>query len=102
MRGLSVLDGAKLVYVRQGGAGAGPLREMYAGPYEVLRRSEKVFQLRVGDRVETVAADRLKPHSGEDPVPAMPRRHGRPPWSGGTGSPGSGLAGGPVAAAENL
>ncbi len=104
VRGSSVLDGATFVYVRQGSAGAGPLREVYAGPYEVLRRSEKVFELQIRDCVETVAADRLKQHSGVDPVPALPPRRGRPPGSGGSGSPGSGsrLEGGPVAAAENL
>ncbi len=64
---------------------------MYAGPYKVLRRSEKVYELQVGDPVERVVADWLKPHLGEEPVPALPPHHGRPPGSGGSGSLGSGL-----------
>ncbi len=100
-RSSGILDAAEFVYVRHGGAQAGPLKEQYAGPYRVLRRSQKVFELQVGDRVETVAADRLKPHTGADPAPAQPPRRGRPPGSGGSGRPGSGLEGAPVDAERN-
>ncbi len=55
-----------------------------------------MYELQVGDRVERVAADCLKPHLGEDPVPAQLPRHGRPPGLGGSGSPGSRLGEGHV------
>jgi hypothetical protein len=39
-----------------------------------------VFRLQVGDREEAVSVDRLKPHTGAEPVqPAAPPRRGRPP-----------------------
>jgi len=92
----SILEAAAWVYVRRGVA-AGPLAPPYEGPYKVLRRWEKVVELQVGGRVERVSADRLKPHRGEEPTPAQPPRRGRPPGSGGAGSPdpgGPGLVGG--------
>ncbi len=46
--------------VRRGGN----LSPLYAGPYTVLDRGEKVFRLHVGERDETVSVDRLKPHTG--------------------------------------
>ena len=104
LRGSGTLEwysGCGGVYVRSGGAQAGPLRELYAGPYKVLRHSQKVFELQVGDRVETVAADRLKPHTGADPAPAQPPRRGRLPGSGGCGRQGSGLEGIPVETERN-
>ena len=100
--GCSILDAARFVQVCSSGSQAGPLGVQYAGPYEVLRCSRKDFELRIGDKLETVASDRLKLHSGADPVPAQPPRHGRPPGSGGVGSLGSGLEGAPVDAARNL
>ena len=73
------LISADTVYVRRGGA-LPPLTPPYAGPYRVIRRSAKFFQLQVGQRVETVSVDRLKPHLGELPViPAAPPARGRPP-----------------------
>ncbi len=95
MRGNSITSEVSFVYVRRGNS-AGPLSDMYTGPYKLLRRSDKVYELQVGNRVEKVAADRLKPHLGEEPVPAQPPRRGRPPGSGGSGSPGSGLGEGHV------
>ena len=69
------------VYVRRGGT-LPPLAPLYAGPYAVLERGEKVFRLQVGDREEAVSVDRLKPHTGAEPVqPAAPPRRGRPPGS---------------------
>jgi transposase InsO family protein len=92
---------AAYVYVRRGNV-AGPFQPPYSGPYEVLRRRQKVFELQVGARVEAVSVDRLKPHRGAAPVsPAAPPRRGRPPGSGGSSSSPSSspsLGGGHVAA----
>ena len=65
-------------YVRRGNS-AGLLSKMYAGPYKVLRRSENVNELQVGNLVERVTADLLKPHLGKELVPAQLPCHGRPP-----------------------
>jgi len=66
------------VYVRKGGPGT-PLSPLYSGPYQVLSSGPKVFKLRVGERVEVVSIDRLKPHRGAAPVqPAQPPARGRP------------------------
>ncbi len=65
--------------------GAGGVHEclrQYAGPYLVLERGEKVFRLQVGNREEAVSVDRLKPHTGAEPVQlATPPKRGRPPGS---------------------
>jgi len=82
--GSGLLDGVEWVYVRRGQHG-GPLEQAYVGPYQVLERTDKVFKLQVGDRVEVVSADRLKPHRGSTPTPGEPPRRGRPPGSGGGG-----------------
>jgi transposase InsO family protein len=69
---------ADLVYVRRGGA-SHALATPYVGPYRVLQSGPKFFSLQVGDRVETVSIDRLKPHLGLRPLqPASPPRRGRP------------------------
>ncbi len=53
---------------------------LYEGPFAVVQSGEKVFQVRVGPRVEVVSVDRLKPHMGADvPRPASPPSRGRPP-----------------------
>ena len=83
--GSGMLDGADLVFVPRG-QGGGPLAQSYAGPYRVLERTDKCFKLRVGNRVETVSADRLKPYRGSEVQDeASPPRRGRPPGSGGNG-----------------
>ncbi len=67
------------VYIRRGGT-LPPFAPLYAGPYAVLERGKKVFKLQVGDREEAVSVDRLKPHTGVEPVqPAAPPKLGRPP-----------------------
>jgi transposase InsO family protein len=69
------------VYIRRGGI-LPPFAPLYARPYAVLERGEKVFRLQVGDREEAVSVDRLKPHMGAEPVqPAAPPKRGRPPGS---------------------
>ncbi len=74
----SKLDSAEWVYVRRGGQGT-PLADNYLGPYKVVSRDQKVFRVQMGEAVEVISRDRLKPHLGEkDPVPAVPPRRGRP------------------------
>ena len=73
------LDSASWVYVRCGGQGR-PLEDKYSGPYKVVDRGPKVFKLQLGEKVEVVTRDRLKPHLGQlDPEPAQAPRRGRPP-----------------------
>ena len=69
---------AAYVYVRRGGSGT-PLAPLYAGPYLVLRRESKFFELQIGSRHEVISVDRLKPHLGPSPVTAAtPPPRGRP------------------------
>jgi hypothetical protein len=51
---------ASFVHVQRGGA----IPLLYIGPYQVLSRSPKFFQLFVGGKTEAVSVDRLKPHLG--------------------------------------
>jgi hypothetical protein len=69
----------KFVYIRKGGV-LPPLAARYDGPYEVKARRPKYFDILVGQTVEKVYVDRLKPHMGADPAAvAQPPRCGRPP-----------------------
>jgi len=77
----SDLHSSCFVFVRRD-AHRTPLERPYEGPFRVLQRSPKTFQLDIGGRTETVSVDRLKPaHLDIDqPVTvAQPRRRGRPP-----------------------
>ena len=50
-----------------------PLAPLYEGPYKVLSRSLKTFQLQVGKRVEVVSVQRLKPAvTANDEAPVEP------------------------------
>ena len=40
------------------------MADKYSGPYQVLERGNKAWKLQVGERVEVVSGDRLKPHLG--------------------------------------
>jgi Integrase core domain/Integrase zinc binding domain len=94
---------AQYVYVRRGAA-ANPMAPPYDGPFLVLQRGEKTFQLQIGQRRETISMDRLKPHEGEGPVAVgQPPKKGRPPRTGGgkVDSCGAESAGGPCSGAEN-
>jgi hypothetical protein len=74
----ATLQAAKFVYVHRGGAGT-PLAAPYVGPFEVVSSGPKFFSLKVGDRVETVSVDRLKPHQDQHPpVVAEAAKRGRP------------------------
>jgi hypothetical protein len=70
---------AKFVYIRRGAAGLS-LVPHYEGPFAVVESGGKAFRVRLGQRVEVVSVDRLKPHLGSDqPQLASPPTRGRPP-----------------------
>src|SRR5450830_1760762 len=70
---------AEMVLVRRDGVST-PLTARYDGPYRVLRRSLRVFELQVGNRVEKVSTLRLKPaYADPNADVALPPRRGRPP-----------------------
>ncbi len=76
------LQQTSFVYIRRGAPPSG-LSPLYQGPYKVLLRGAKVFQVDIGGRTEVISVDRLKPHLGSSPVqPAEPPRRGRPPAGG--------------------
>ena len=71
---------AKFVFLRRD-AHRTPLQRPYEGPFKVVQTGEKTFKLAIGDRIETVSIDRLKPAhlDADQPVlVAQPRRRGRP------------------------
>ena len=73
----SPLDGADWVYVAKGGAQQ-PMADKYSGPYKVLERGNKAWKMQVGERVDLVSRDRLKPHLGSvAPRAAVPPTRGR-------------------------
>ena len=65
------LEKPELVYVRRGGS-MPPLTPPYSGPFPVLARTPKFFRLLIGQKEEVVSVDRLKPHTGQQPVEAPP------------------------------
>ena len=73
----SILEGASNVYMRRCTVGS-PLVGSYSGPYQVLRREQKILSLQIGDRQEWISADRVKPHAGGAPEAAQPPKRGRP------------------------
>ena len=75
------LQKAKFVFVRRDARRA-PLQTPYDGPFEVVERSNKHFTLRLGNQLDKVSIDRLKPaHIDQTHPPnvAEPPRRGRPP-----------------------
>ena len=60
----SPLDGVDWVYVAKEGGGQRPMADKYSGPYKVLERGNKAWKQQVGERVNLVRRDRLKPHLG--------------------------------------
>ena len=74
-------DAATHVYVQRRGVGP-PLADNYTGPYLVLEKGPKVFKLQLGERIEVLSRDWLKPHAGQaPPATAEPPRRGQPPRS---------------------
>ena len=74
----TLLTGSSHVYVKRGPPG-GTLEQKFSGPYQMLENNGKTCKLKVGQRVEVVSADRLKPHLGVPVEVAVPPRRGRPP-----------------------
>ena len=73
------LSNAKFVFVRED-TSKPLLAPLYRGPYLVLERRSKFFRLQVGQKVDSVSVDRLKPVFSDSPViPADPPPRGRPP-----------------------
>ena len=73
------LANADLVLVRKDGVST-PLSYRYDGPYKVLRRTLRVFEVQVGTRVEKISTLRLKAcHAPPEAPVALPPRRGRPP-----------------------
>ena len=55
------------------------MADKYRGPYKVLVKGNKIWKLQVGERVEVVSRDHLKPHLGSvAPRAAVPPTSGRP------------------------
>lgn len=57
-----------------------PLTPPYTGPYKVIQRKAKAFQLQIRNAMDWVSIDRLKPAYllGDDPPPIQFSRAGRP------------------------
>jgi hypothetical protein len=55
---------AAYVYVRSPPA-APSLSPAYRGPYRVVERGPKSFQIAIGTRLDRVSVDRIKPHHGD-------------------------------------
>ena len=69
---------SEFVFVRED-AVTPPLSPLYRGPYRVLKRSDKLFVLQIGEKEDSVFVDRLKPVFSTNPVvPAVPPTCGRP------------------------
>ena len=53
------LESSEFVWVRKDGK-RGPLDPSYDGPYRVVARSPKYFEIDLGNRVDKITVDRLK------------------------------------------
>jgi transposase InsO family protein len=74
----SSLMAAKFVYIRAPPA-APSLAPAYRGPYEVVKKADKFFIVKLGGRFDAISIDRLKPHLGGTATATPPPRRGRPP-----------------------
>ena len=55
------------------------MADKYSVPYRVLERGNKTWKVQVGERVEVISRDRLKPHLGSvAPKAAILPQRGRP------------------------
>ena len=75
------LSNAKFVFIRRDFKKS-PLQTPYDGPYEVIAKHDKYFNVKVGTREDRISVDRLKAAFTEDSAPvlvAQPPRRGRPP-----------------------
>ena len=70
---------AKFVFVRED-ASKPSLAPLYRGLYLVVERRSKFFRLQIGQKVDSVSVDRLKPVFSDSPVvPTSPPPRGCPP-----------------------
>ena len=68
----AALSNAKFVFVIED-TSKPSLAPLYGGPYLVLERRSKFFHLQIGQKVDSVSVDRLKPvFSDSHVVPANP------------------------------
>ena len=73
------LEDADYVWIRKDGK-RGPLDPNYDGPFVVVNRTPKYFEIDLGNRVDRVTVDRLKAARGATPADVpVPVRRGRPP-----------------------
>ena len=60
------------------------MADKYSDPYKVLERGNKAWKIQVGERVDVVCRDRLKPHLGsvapKAPCSLGTGGQGRPLW----------------------
>ena len=81
-RGLSSLQDAEFVFIRDDRPNRPALAPLYSGPFRVLERTDSFFVVQYGDKSERVNLHRLKPAllpAGTEP--AVPAKRGRPPRS---------------------
>ena len=73
------LNSADCVFIRDDAAAVPPLEPRYKGPFKVVSCDKDVFIVQLGDRVDSVSRDRLKPAflPLDAPMAAVPSR-GRP------------------------
>ena len=88
------------VFVKRGASGL-PLSPLYDGPYLVTAKGPKYFTLQVGNRLDQVSVDRLKPCLATEISPADPPRRGRPPGSSTEPRPTASILGGGHVAAPD-
>ena len=65
-----------------GASAAADLLKEVQWVYRALEWRRKTFQVQLGDQVDSISIDRIKPHLGEgNPAAARPPRRGRQPRS---------------------
>ena len=66
------------------GVAAKPMANKYSGQYKGLEHGNKAWKVQVGERVEIISSDCLKPHLGSvaprPPCRPSPGGRGRPLW----------------------
>ena len=73
---------ADFVFIRNDSAAVPPLALRYHGPYKVINKKTEYFVVELGDAVDSIALDRLKPAVlPEGAVAVKPPQRGRPPKS---------------------
>ena len=91
---LQRLMAANYVFIRRGAPGP-PLSPLYDSPCRVAAKSPKVFKLQLGNRIELVTVDRLKPCLSSKVVPVAPPQRGSPPLPSTEPQPSASILGGP-------